>query len=159
LGAIAFIPEKGVFSQPPSQESVSGDPWTPDRLIQSEDLSRILSDPATKKPLLLHIGIQYLYRNSHIPGSKFVGTASTPEGIEKLKAEVQKLPSESEIVLYCGCCPWDVCPNTRPAFKTLWELGFKKSKVLYLPQNLQRDWVQKGFPTEKRAAAADGNQD
>jgi hypothetical protein len=37
--------------------------------------------------------------------------------------------------------------------------GFQELKTLNLPKNLQQDWVQKGFPTEKRAAAADGRQD
>jgi thiosulfate/3-mercaptopyruvate sulfurtransferase len=83
-----------------------------------------------------------------------VGPADTPEGIQKLEDEVQKLPTDTEIILYCGCCPWNACPNTRPAFRTLSELGFKNVKVLYLPHNLQQDWIQKGFPIEKRAGVA-----
>jgi hypothetical protein len=160
LGFLAFT-NMALSNRPWIQQtgSESADPWAPDRLMQTEDLSRILSDPATRKPLVLHIGIQYLYRNAHIAGSRFVGTASLPEGIEKLKDEVRNIPQDSEIVLYCGCCPWDVCPNPRPAYKALMDLGYKNVKVLYLPQNLQRDWVQKGFPTEKRAAPANGNQD
>ena len=157
LGILAVTLQAGAFSRQVSQESgtQAGDPWGPDRLIQPEELSRILPRLTTGKPLLLHIGIPYLYRNAHIGGSRFAGPANTPEGIEKLKDEVQKLPTDTEIILYCGCCPWNVCPNTRPAFRTLSELGFKNVRVLYLLHNLQQDWIQKGFPIEKRAGVAD----
>jgi len=39
------------------------------------------------------------------------------------------------------------------------DLGFKNVKVLHLPHNLDQDWVQKGFPVEGDAVAADPRQD
>jgi hypothetical protein len=71
-------------------------------------------------------------------------------------AELKKvLASESRtrrIVLYCGCCPWEKCPNIRPAYSALREMGFTDLKVMIVPENLKADWVDKGYPTEKPAA-------
>jgi hypothetical protein len=150
LIALTVFVGAGVFAGSKDEAVAAGDPWTADSLIQPEDLAKRLSEPAAKKPVILQIGVQYLYHTAHIAGSSFAGTASNPEGIEKLKEDARNLPRDAEIVLYCGCCPWNVCPNTRPAFKALQELGFKNLKVLYLAQNLQRDWIQKGFPTVRR---------
>jgi hypothetical protein len=41
------------------------------------------------------------------------------------------------------------CPNIRPAFQALTEMGFTHLQVLAIPQDLERDWVAKGFPVEK----------
>ena len=161
LGFLMVILQVGACSRQADQESgiKTSDPWGPDRLIQPEELFEVLSRPASGKPLVLHIGVPDLYRRSHIGGSRYVGMAADVEGIQKLKNEVQTLPLDSEIILYCGCCPWDHCPNTRPAFQTLMELGFKNVKLLYLPHNLQQDWVEKGFPTEKGISVVDQKQD
>jgi len=52
-------------------------------------------------------------------------------------------------VIYCGCCPFDHCPNIRPAYTALNAMGFKKLRVLVLPTNFATDWVDKGFPMQK----------
>jgi hypothetical protein len=65
---------------------------------------------------------------------------------------VAKEPRDREIVIYCGCCPWEKCPNIRPAFAALQEMGFTHVKALYVPDNLAKDWIGKGFPTDKREA-------
>lgn len=123
------------------------DPWTDEQLIHPEELLKQMS--SANRPLVLHIGVAFLFKSGHIPGSKYVGQASTNEGVEKLKKGVQEVPLTREIVLYCGCCPWKDCPNIRPAFKVLRELRFTKVKLLYLPTSLPQDWVEKGFPVEK----------
>jgi len=46
--------------------------------------------------------------------------------------------------LYCGCCPWDRCPNLGPAFKRLHDWASAR-EVLYLANNLGADWVAKGY--------------
>jgi hypothetical protein len=159
LAVFAILSGVVAFTESDDEGVAAGDPWTAESLIRPEDLAKILSDPAAKKPVMLQIGIQYLYRNSHIAGSSFVATASTAEGIEKLREQARNLPPDTSIVLYCGCCPWNVCPNTRPAFKALQELGLRDVRVLYLAENLQHDWVQKGFPTEKRTAGSEAKED
>jgi hypothetical protein len=52
-------------------------------------------------------------------------------------------------VLYCGCCPWNRCPNIEPAFSKLKEMGFTDVKVLYLAENFGADWAAKGYSVEK----------
>jgi len=57
---------------------------------------------------------------------------------------------DREILLYCGCCPWEKCPNIRPAFAALHEMGFSKVRVMVVPKDFKTDWDDKGYPTEKR---------
>ncbi len=123
--------------------------WQPGETVKPEELAGLLSRPGGVKPLVLQVGVQVLYRNGHIPGSKYVGAGWSPAGIQKLMAEVTRLPRSTPIVLYCGCCPWDDCPNVRPAFETLRKLGFKDTRVLYMPTNFQQEWVAKGYPTAR----------
>jgi thiosulfate/3-mercaptopyruvate sulfurtransferase len=122
-------------------------PWTDEQLIRPEELLRQMS--SANRPLVLHIGVAFLFKSNHIPGSTYVAPASTTEGVEKLKKAVQEAPLNREIVLYCGCCPWKDCPNIAPAFKALREMRFTNVRVLYLLNNFAQDWVEKGFPVEK----------
>lgn len=124
-----------------------GDPWMAGELITPEDLLKQMSGP--DKPLVLHVGVPTLFKNGHIPGSKHIGQASTPRGIEEVRRQVQDLPRNRLIVLYCGCCPWADCPNIRPAFKALLQMKFSRLRVLHLPNNFGEDWIRKGFSTEK----------
>jgi rhodanese-related sulfurtransferase len=125
----------------------AGDPWTESDVIRPEAVAKDIGTP-----LLLHVGFDVLYRASHIKGSVYAGPASKPEGIDALKKAVAEEPKNREIVLYCGCCPWDKCPNIRPAFAALHELGFTRVKVMIVPENLKADWTDKGYPVERRAA-------
>ena len=125
----------------------AGDPWKDSDVVGPEAVAK---DVAT--PLLLQVGFDVLYRAAHITGSVYAGPASKPEGIEALKKAVAGQPKDREIVLYCGCCPWDKCPNIRPAFAALHDLGFTRVKVMVVPENLKADWIDKGYPTERRAA-------
>jgi hypothetical protein len=63
-----------------------------------------------------------------------------------LRKLVEKMPRNQEIVIYCGCCPWEVCPNIRPAFQALKQMGFSKLKVLDIPVRIDTDWAAKGYP-------------
>ncbi len=87
-----------------------------------------------------------LYAQGHIPGSEYCGPARSSEGIARLKKCVQDVPHTRSIVLYCGCCPWEECPNIRPAFEAMKTMGFSNVKVLYIPHNFGRDWAAKGYP-------------
>lgn len=119
------------------------------QLINPEDLVKVLQAPKGEKPLILNIGPSLLYMQAHIPGSEFIGQGSTPQGIESLRNRVKALPHNTFIVLYCGCCPWDHCPNVRPAYDELHNLHFTNVKVLYIANNFGADWVYKGYPTIK----------
>jgi hypothetical protein len=104
-------------------------------------------------PPLIHVGFAVLYRGKHIPNSIYAGPANTPAGLQALRAAVAALPRDREIVVYCGCCPWDHCPNIKPAMEELRKLGFTRAKALYIPTNLAVDWFDRGYPAELGTAA------
>lgn len=115
-------------------------------LIQPAELAKLLALPEAKRPALIHVGFGVLYRGGHIEGSKFAGPGNNAKGRGDLKAYLQTLPKDREIVLYCGCCPWIHCPNVNPAFRIARSLGYGKTKILYVVKDMQRDWVDQGLP-------------
>jgi rhodanese-related sulfurtransferase len=129
------------------------DPWKNSDLMEPEALAARLKT-AAEKPAILYVGFPVLYRGAHIPGAVLAGPLSKPEGVEALKQAVAKLSKESSIVLYCGCCPFTKCPNVRPAFRILREMGYTNVKLVVMPTNLHTDWTAKGYPVEKAAGAS-----
>ena len=109
----------------------------------------MLQATGTGKPLLLQVGSHLLFDEAHITGSVYAGAGSQPAGLQQLQSMVASFSKKKFIVLYCGCCPWDRCPNLGPAFKQLHDAGFSNVKVLYLANNLGTDWVAKGYPVER----------
>src|SRR5579863_1307345 len=123
-----------------SQDAVS-DPWASSELLQPADLARAIQ--SGKAPVLLSVAFPVLYRGRHIVHAINAGPTSKQEGIEALKSAVAKLPKDADLVIYCGCCPMVKCPNIRPAYRTLKELGFKHVRVLNIPTNMHDDWYAK----------------
>ena len=121
---------------------------TPSVEIQPASLAKQLQGSG-EKPLLLQVGFESLYAQGHIPGSKYCGPARSSFGIANLKSCLKGVSHSQAIVLYCGCCPWQECPNIRPAFKTLKAMGFSNVKVLYIADNFGQDWAQKGYPVQQ----------
>jgi thiosulfate/3-mercaptopyruvate sulfurtransferase len=117
--------------------------------MSPEDLVKILQSPKGEKPLILNVGPRLLFVQAHIPGAEYIGAGSEPQGIQALRNRVKSLPHNKFIVVYCGCCPWDHCPNVHPAYSELRAMGFTKMKVLYIPNNIGADWVYKGYPTAR----------
>ena len=118
------------------------------QLIQPDELNRLLHSGSAEKPLILQVGSQMMFAQAHIPGSQYAGPGSQAEGLQQLRGRLASLPHNRFIVLYCGCCPWNRCPNVGPAYKALTDMGFTRLKVLYLADNLGADWADKGFPVE-----------
>ncbi len=117
------------------------------RFMQPGDLVPLLA--TGQRPMILHVGPHVLYTKGHIPGAESIQEAGTPEGAQALRRRVAGLKKDQPIVLYCGCCPWDHCPNVHPAYQVLAGLGFTRIQVLYLPGNFATDWIRKGFPVVK----------
>ncbi len=117
--------------------------------ITPQALVRIMQSNQRAKLLILNVGPRVLYAQAHIDGAEFIGPGSDPRAIEVLKTRVKSEPKAKQIVLYCGCCPWDRCPNIKPAFAELKKLGFTNVKVLYIANNIGTDWVDKGYPTTR----------
>jgi thiosulfate/3-mercaptopyruvate sulfurtransferase len=119
------------------------------RLINPDELVKILQSPKSEKPLMIQVGSHVLYTQAHIPGSEYIGPASSETGLQSLRKRVESLPRSKFIVLYCGCCPWSHCPNVKPADDALHAMGFTNVKVLYIANNFGADWVEKGYSVGK----------
>ncbi len=124
------------------------------QVIQPSELAALLSNGKGAKPVLLHVGFAVLYRSKHIPGSIYAGPASKPEGLQMLRKAVHHLPKNTEIYLYCGCCPIYRCPNIRPAFQTLQAMGYTHLHVLMLETSFGKDWVAHGYPIAGESASS-----
>ncbi|MFL6415643.1 MAG: rhodanese-like domain-containing protein [Bryobacteraceae bacterium] len=122
-----------------------------DARISPRDLAALLSKSDHPRPTLIFVGYHPLFVGAHIKGAIFAGPGSKPEGIDQLKAVVRNIPRAHAVVVYCGCCPFDRCPNVQPSYKALREMGFTHVSVLHIPTNLHTDWVEKGYPTTRGA--------
>ena len=119
--------------------------------IQPKDLAAQLQTNG-QKPVLFHVGFPVMYRSQHIPASIYAGPGAKAEGLDALRAAAIKLPRDREIVVYCGCCPFDRCPNVKPALDLLRGMGFTHVKALFIPSNFGTDWANHGYPTEEGPA-------
>ena len=120
------------------------EPWRPNQLIEPKDLATQIESQNTIKPFLICVGPGGL-----IKGSVEVGPANDKANLEKLKQLLAKEKKDRDIVIYCGCCPFEKCPNIRPAFTLLNNLKFTNHKLLNLPHNIKIDWIDKGYTTNK----------
>ena len=116
-------------------------------VVQPQELAQALK--SGEKPVILYVGPKQFYVQAHIPGAEDMGAVGQPEGMAKLRARAARLPKDGSVVVYCGCCPWDRCPNIRPAFAELKKLGFSKVRVLYIEKGFGVDWAEKGLPVAK----------
>ena len=138
-----------VRANPGASPAADVDPWTAAQIVSPADLVKELHaerDPAVK---IIYVGVRALYSGAHIPGATFHGPGSTEQGVTDLKKFAATLPKNSDLVIYCGCCPLDRCPNLRPAFSALSDMGFAHLRVLILPTSFAADWIEKGYPIEK----------
>ena len=121
-----------------------GDPWTQQQLLAPGDLAKTIANPKAAKPTIFSVGMEPI-----IKGSTDIGPAMMQENLAKLKQKLEKLPKNSPIVVYCGCCPFSRCPNIRPAMALLKTMQFTNYKLLNLPQNIKVDWIDKGYPVSE----------
>ena len=117
------------------------EPWTAKQLLAPVDLARIINDPKAKQPIILSIG-----PGAIIKGSIDIGPVIEKENLDKLGRELKTLPKDADIVIYCGCCPFEHCPNIRPAFLLLNQMKFTNHKLLNLEHNIKIDWINKNYP-------------
>ena len=120
---------------------IQTEPWTSDQLMQPENLTAIINDSAVEKPLIINVGPV-----GSIKGAIKVGPAKEKENFNNLKKLLSKEDKKRTIIIYCGCCPFKVCPNIRPAFELLTKMKFTNHKLLNMPNNLKTDWINHGYP-------------
>ena len=116
--------------------------WTNDDLLEPSELSTKIK--ANKDlPAIFSIG-----PGAIIPHSKDIGMVKEAENLQKFTDQLSTLAKNSQIIIYCGCCPFEHCPNVRPAIQLLKDLNFTNYKLLDLPHNIKVDWIDRGFPTQ-----------
>jgi thiosulfate/3-mercaptopyruvate sulfurtransferase len=128
------------------------DPWSKADLLETDALAQAIQ--SANPPVVVAVPFAVLYRSKHILHAIDGGAGSKPEGIETLKKAVASLSKDADIVVYCGCCPMVKCPNIRPAYRTLKEMGFTHVRVLNIPTNMHTDWYSKNYPSEPGVAAS-----
>jgi thiosulfate/3-mercaptopyruvate sulfurtransferase len=121
----------------------SGEPWSAKEIIEPAALAVMIKENSAQKPVIYNIGPL-----ANIKGAKFIGSAKDNANLGKLKQELSHVSKDKIVVIYCGCCPFRNCPNIRPAFLLLKELGFKNPRLLNLSHNLKVDWTDPGYPME-----------
>jgi thiosulfate/3-mercaptopyruvate sulfurtransferase len=132
----------------------AADPWPKSDLLEPAALAKEI--PSATPPQILCVAFPVLYRSRHILHAVDAGPGSKPEGLEALKKAAAALPKNADIVIYCGCCPMVKCPNIRPAYRTLQEMGFTHIRVLNIPTNMHADWYSKDYPSEPGTATTTG---
>ena len=130
-------------------------PWPESSLLEPAALAKVLRS-SEKKPAVICVAFPVLYRSKHIAGAIYAGPGNKPEGLDALRKAVAGLAKDSDLVLYCGCCPMERCPNIRPSYQLLKEMGFTRVRVLHIPTNMAADWYGKDYPSEAGTAAGDG---
>lgn len=115
--------------------------WTNDQLMDPAMLAKKITE-GKNVPLMISVGPMAL-----IPHSIDMGPASEEKGLVTLKDSLSKLSKDKDIVIYCGCCPFERCPNVRPAIDLLKQMKFSKYHLLNLPVSIKANWIDKGYPT------------
>ncbi|MDF2191307.1 rhodanese-like domain-containing protein [Paraflavitalea sp. CAU 1676] len=121
----------------------SPEPWRPAQLMPTKTLAERIQKEELGKTIIMSVGPDAI-----IKGSVDIGPGREYQNIAKLKNHLRSISKEQEVVIYCGCCPFSKCPNIRPAFSALVEMGFKNAKLLDIPKNIKVDWLDKNYPTQ-----------
>ena len=132
-----------------SSTAAPADPWTAAQSVQPAQFAAELQRAKGPHAVVIYVGVRALFNGGHIPGAVYHGPGSTEQGLADLKVYAATLGKNSDVVLYCGCCPLEKCPNLRPAFTALRDMGFARSRVLLLSTSFNVDWAEKGYPIEK----------
>ena len=134
---------------PLSASAAPGDALTIPATVQIQPAELAAMLKAGAPPPILQVGFSVMYQQAHIPNSQYAGPGNKDDGLLNLKSHVDGLSRDRLVVIYCGCCPWEKCPNIAAAYKQLIEMGFTKVRVLYLASNFGADWVDKGYPVTR----------
>lgn len=125
------------------------EPWKKSQLIKPEDLAAKLKNPSAEKPYIISVGPKGIFGlkpGKGVKNSVEFGACSDKGNLNNLRVELFKIEKDREVVIYCGCCPFADCPNIRPAFKLLNDMNFTNAKLLDIPNNIMKDWIEKGYP-------------
>lgn len=114
--------------------------WTEKQLMEPSELVNELKNK-NEIPVIISVG-----PGAPIPHSIGIGMVNDAGNFQKLNEYLQGISRDKKLVLYCGCCPFEHCPNVRPAIDALKKLNFTNYYLLNLPKNIKTDWIDKGYP-------------
>jgi len=123
----------------------AADPWKESEVVEPSALAGALK--SANPPVVISVAFPVLYRSRHVLSAIEAGPGSKPEGLEALEKAAGAYPKDADIVIYCGCCPMTKCPNVRPAYRTLKDMGFTHVRVLNIATNMHADWFAKDYPS------------
>ena len=118
----------------------AADNWNSHELTQPSALAAALKSNKNI-PLIFCVG-----PGAVIQKSINIGMVKNEDNLSKLKDSLSRLPRNADILIYCGCCPFEHCPNVRPAIALLKSMKFTNYHLLNLPNNIKTDWIDKGYP-------------
>jgi thiosulfate/3-mercaptopyruvate sulfurtransferase len=122
-----------VFAQNPNN-------WTDKQLMEPSALASALTS-GRNIPVIISVG-----PGAVIPHSTDIGMLKDTGNLTKFRNALTGLSKDTKVVVYCGCCPFDRCPNVRPAIAALKEMKFTNYYLLNIPTNIKKDWIDKGYP-------------
>ena len=122
--------------------SQNDEPWKKNQLIEPSDLNKIISSQ-NQLPHIISVGPGQV-----ISGSIGIGECRYDRNLTNFENHLSSFSKDSEIIIYCGCCPFKDCPNIRPAFSLLNSLGYKNHKLLNIRNNIKTDWIDMNYLTD-----------
>ena len=114
-----------------------------EKLMSPEKLVEILRNLSLKKPIILNVG-----PSAMIPNAILIGETINPANQTKLKTTLKNIPTNSDIVIYCGCCKIEDCWNIHEANTILTNMGFSNFRILNLKTDFKTDWIDKKYPLQ-----------
>jgi rhodanese-related sulfurtransferase len=116
-------------------------PYSQDKLISPAELAKILVNPKTRQPVIFNVGSMPL-----IKGAQSGGMGYSDDSMKEFKEKLLKVDKNEAVIIYCGCCKMENCPNVKLPFQYLESNGFKNAKILNIETGLHEDWIDKGYP-------------
>ena len=137
----ATSPEKGSIASAPTDAPARKEPWTEKQLMPLASMAAQIQ--GYLPPVTFDIGSAGTIRMA-----RKIGPVQDEANLAKFRKALKGIPKDQPVVVYCGCCPFETCPNIRPAFELLKAEGFTRPRLLNLPNNLKVDWIDQGYPIE-----------
>lgn len=124
-----------------SAANSQNEPWKTSQVMATKTLAEKIKTDDKNLPVIFNVGPM-----ENIKGAIAIGAVTSEKGMNQLKLTAQTITKSKSVVVYCGCCSYANCPNIRPAFKALQDMGFKSVFVLDIPEGIKPDWVAKDYP-------------
>ena len=119
------------------------EPLKKEDLIKPKELAQKIKSKASPAPIIFNVGPM-----EQIKTAIKIGATNTDAGLSNLKAGLLNISTDREVIIYCGCCTSENCPNIRPGLAYLKKNGYKNAKIIEITTGLKVDWIEKGYPMQ-----------